>query len=52
MIYNYRGKIHYKNNELTAAAADYQRAIALDPSLADARQELASVEALLLRGAH
>ena len=52
MIYNYRGKIHYKNNELPAAAADYQRALALDPTLADARQELASVETLLLRGAH
>ena len=52
MIYNYRGKIHFKNNELAAAAADYQRALALDPTLADARQELASVEALLLRGAH
>jgi protein O-mannosyl-transferase len=52
MIYNYRGKIHYKNNQLAAAAADYQHALALDPTLADARQELASVEALLLRGAH
>ncbi len=51
-IYNYRGKIHYKNNELAAAAADYQHALALDPTLVDARQELASVEALLLRGAH
>lgn len=52
MIYNYRGKIHYKNNELPAAAADYQHALALDPTLADARQELASVESLLFRGAH
>ena len=50
--YNYRGKIHYKHNQLAAAAADYQHALALDPTLADARQELASVEALLLRGAH
>ncbi len=51
-IYNYRAKIHYKNGELAAAAADYQHALALDPTLADARQELASVQALLLRGAH
>ena len=52
MIYNYRGKIHYKNHELAAAAADYQHALLLDPSLADAREELASVETLLLRGGH
>ncbi len=51
-IYNYRAKIHFKNNELPAAAADYQHALALDPTLADARRELNSVEALLLRGAH
>jgi tetratricopeptide (TPR) repeat protein len=52
MIYNYRAKIHYKNSELAAAAADYQHALALDPTLADARQELATVQTLLLRGAH
>jgi protein O-mannosyl-transferase len=48
-IYNYRAKIHLKKNELPAAIADYQRALALDPRLADARQELGVAEMQLLR---
>ena len=45
--YNYRAKVHFQANELTAAVADYRRALALDPSLADARDELMRAEAML-----
>ena len=45
--YNYRAKVHFQANELKEAVADYQRALALDPSLADARDELMRAEAML-----
>lgn len=50
--YNYRAKIHFQQNEYAAAVADYQHALALDPSLADARDELVRAQAMLLRAGH
>jgi tetratricopeptide (TPR) repeat protein len=50
--YNYRAKLHFQAAEWAAAAADYQRALALDPRLADARDELARAQAMLVRGGH
>jgi tetratricopeptide (TPR) repeat protein len=48
--YNYRAKIYFQQNDLPAAIANYQRALALDPGLADARDELSRAQAMLLRG--
>ena len=45
--YNYRAKIHFQANELAPAVADYRKALALQPSLADAREELMRAEAML-----
>ncbi len=45
--YNYRAKLHFQANELPEAVADYRRALALQPSLADARDELMRAEAML-----
>lgn len=50
--YNYRAKIYFQQNELAAAVADYQHALQLDPTLADARDELSRAQAMLLRGGH
>jgi tetratricopeptide (TPR) repeat protein len=47
--YNYRAKIHFQANELREAIADYRRALALQPAFADAREELARAELMLLR---
>lgn len=45
-LYNYRAKIHFQQNELCPAVADYRRALALDPRLADAQAELGRAEAM------
>jgi tetratricopeptide (TPR) repeat protein len=45
--YNYRAKIHFQANELAPAVANYRRALALQPSLTDARDELVRAEAML-----
>jgi tetratricopeptide (TPR) repeat protein len=45
--YNYRAKIHFQANELAPAVANYRKALALQPSLADAREELLRAEAML-----
>jgi protein O-mannosyl-transferase len=45
-IYNYRAKIHFRQNELCPAVNDYRRALQLDPRLADAQQELTRAEAM------
>lgn len=48
--FNYRAKIYFQQNQLAAAVADYRRALALDPTLADARSELVRAETMLQRG--
>src|SRR5262249_39634543 len=45
--FNYRAKLHFQANELAEAVADYRRALAIQPSLADARDELRRAEAML-----
>jgi Tfp pilus assembly protein PilF len=45
--YNYRAKIHFQANELAPAVANYRKALALQPSLADAQLELQRAEAML-----
>jgi Flp pilus assembly protein TadD len=45
--YNYRAKLHFQANELPDAIADYRKALELQPSLADAREELARAENML-----
>jgi tetratricopeptide (TPR) repeat protein len=50
--FNYRAKIRFQQNDYAAAIADYRRALALDPTLADAREELARAEALQTRAGH
>jgi tetratricopeptide (TPR) repeat protein len=42
-IFSYRGKIYFKTGQLPAAIQQYQRALALDPTLEDARHDLALV---------
>ena len=39
-IYAYRGKVHMLTNQVLEAVKDYQRALAIDPTLEDARQDL------------
>ena len=50
MTYVYRGKIHLKTNQPAAAIVDYNRALALNPTLNEARQELALAERTLRAG--
>jgi len=50
--FNYRAKIRFRQNDYAAAVADYRRALALDPTLADAREELARVESVQMRAGH
>jgi tetratricopeptide (TPR) repeat protein len=45
--YNYRAKLHFQANELPEAVAQYRQALALDPHLTDAAEELARAEAQL-----
>ena len=44
-IFSYRGKIYFKTGQLQAAIQQYQRALAIDPTLEDARHDLALVMA-------
>lgn len=44
--YNYRAKVHFQAQEWDDAVANYRRALALDPSLTDARNELMRAEAM------
>lgn len=44
ITYYYRGGVRGKTGDFAGAAADYQRALALDPSLEPARQGLAYVQ--------
>jgi hypothetical protein len=50
--FNYRAKIRFRQNDYAAAVADYRRALALDPTLTDAREELARAEAMQFRAGH
>jgi tetratricopeptide (TPR) repeat protein len=50
--FNYRAKIFFQQNEYAAAIADYRRALAIDPTLVDARDELARAEAMQARAGH
>jgi tetratricopeptide (TPR) repeat protein len=50
--FNYRAKIRFQQNDYAAAIADYRRALALDPTLADAREELTRAEAMQFRAGH
>ncbi len=45
--YNYRAKIYFQQNNLASAIADYQHALQLDPTLADAKDELARAQLML-----
>ena len=48
--YLYRGKIYIATNMPAQAVANLERALALDPTLADARQELARAQRMLRAG--
>jgi tetratricopeptide (TPR) repeat protein len=45
--YNYRAKLYFQLNDLAPAIANYRRALALNPRLSDARDELMRAEAML-----
>jgi protein O-mannosyl-transferase len=45
--YNYRAKIYFQQGQLAAAVAEYRRALALDPTLSDARNELLHAQSML-----
>jgi len=48
VTYSYRGKVHLGANQPAAAVQDYQRALALDPNLPQAKEELARAQAQVL----
>ena len=48
--YAYRGKIYLSTNQVPAAIQEYQRALAIDPTLEDARHDLAIAQARLRAG--
>jgi tetratricopeptide (TPR) repeat protein len=48
--YAYRGKIYLNANQVPAAIQEYQRALAIDPTLEDARHDLAQAQARLRAG--
>jgi tetratricopeptide (TPR) repeat protein len=50
--FDYRAKIRFQQNDYAGAVADYRRALSLDPTLADAREELMRAEAMQLRAGH
>lgn len=50
--YNYRAKIRFQQNDYAAAVADYTHALALDPTLDDARKELAQAQAMQMQAGH
>ncbi len=47
--YNYRAKIYFQQSNFPSAIADYQHALALDPTLSDAKDELSRAQAMLAR---
>jgi len=49
--YAYRGKIYLNTNQAPAAIREYRRALAIDPTLEDARHDLA-IAAARLRASH
>ena len=51
VTYVYKGGVRLATNDPVAAVADFQRALAVDPTLQQARQGLAQAQAAL-RGAH
>jgi tetratricopeptide (TPR) repeat protein len=48
--YVYRGKVYLNANQVPAAIQEYRRALAIDPTLQDARHDLAIAEARLRAG--
>ena len=44
ITYMYKGQVHLATNQPAAAVAEFQHALALDPSLAPARQGLAMAQ--------
>jgi tetratricopeptide (TPR) repeat protein len=48
--YIYRGKIYLIANQVPAAIQEYQRALAIDPTLEEARHDLAQAQARLRAG--
>jgi tetratricopeptide (TPR) repeat protein len=48
--YTYRGKVYLSTNQVQAAIREYQRALAIDPTLEDARHDLAIAEGRLRAG--
>jgi tetratricopeptide (TPR) repeat protein len=48
--YTYRGKIYLNANQVPAAIQEYRRALAIDPTLEDARHDLAIAEGRLRSG--
>ena len=48
--YTYRGKIYLNTNQVPAAIQEYRRALNIDPTLEDARHDLAVAEARLRAG--
>ncbi len=48
--YDYRGNIYLNANQVPAAIQEYQRALAIDPTLEDARHDLAMAQARLRTG--
>ena len=48
--YSYRGKIYLNTNQVPSAIQEYRRALAIDPTLEDARHDLALAEARLRAG--
>ena len=48
--YSYRGKIYLNINQVPAAIQEYRHALLIDPTLADARHDLAIAEARLRAG--
>ena len=49
-VYQYRGKIYLNTNQVPAAIQEYRRALAIDPTLEDARHDLAIAESRLRAG--
>ena len=48
--YSYRGKIYLNTNQVPAAILEYQHALRIDPTLEDARRDLAQAQARLRAG--
>ena len=48
--YVYRGKVYLNTNQVPAAIQEYRRALEIDPTLEDARHDLAIAEGRLRAG--